>query len=75
MNENFGWMYISEKESDTPLSLFKITDICYFRAQMSKREMGWIENTSSSRTKNKHENARKMGDFATFSVFYGGKNK
>ena len=37
--------------------------------------MGWIENTSSSRTKNEHENARKMGDFATFSVFFGGKNK
>ena len=60
MNENFGWMSISEKESDTPLSLSKVTDISYFRAQMSKREMGWIENTSSSRTEIEHENAREM---------------
>jgi hypothetical protein len=28
--------------------------------------MGWVENTSSSRTKNEHENARENGDFAVF---------
>ena len=75
MNEDLWRISASENESDTPLSLSKITDICYFCAQMSKREMGWIENTSSSRTEIEHENARKMGDFATFSVFFGGKNK
>ena len=37
--------------------------------------MGWVENTSSSRTKNEHENAWENGDFASFSVFFGGKNK
>ena len=37
--------------------------------------MGWVENSSSSRTKTEHENAREMGDFATFFAFFGGKNK
>ena len=37
--------------------------------------MGLVENTSSARTKTEHENARKIGDFATFFAFFGGKNE
>jgi len=36
--------------------------------------MGWVETTSSARTKKNTKNAREIGDFATFFVFFGGKN-
>ena len=59
----------------TPSPYLKYQILCYFRAQTDKREIGWVETTSSSGTKNEHEMLGKMGDFATFSAFFGGKNK